>query len=282
MKKILITGANSYIGTNVESWLLKNNYSVSTLDMHNNQWKDQDFSQYDAIFHVAGIAHASKDPSKKDLYYSVNRDLAFEVAQKAKESGIKQFIFMSSILVYGDSSSCERVITSETIPTPTDFYGKSKLQAEILLEQLKDEHFKIAIIRPPMIYGKNSKGNYPKLSKLAQTTFIFPKMKNERSMLHIDNLCEFIRYIISYELDGIYFPQNKEYVCTSELVKEIANVHNKALYLTSLFNFVLKRLFKLDVIKKLFGNLTYHKEISEYEFNYQVVSFKESILLTEK
>nr|WP_314740681.1 NAD-dependent epimerase/dehydratase family protein [uncultured Haemophilus sp.] len=282
MKKILITGANSYIGTNVESWLLKNNYSVSTLDMHNKQWKNQDFSQYDAIFHVAGIAHASKDPSKKDLYYSVNRDLAFEVAQKAKESGIKQFIFMSSILVYGDSSSSERVITSETIPTPTDFYGKSKLQAEILLEQLKDEHFKIAIIRPPMIYGKNSKGNYPKLSKLAQTTFIFPKMKNKRSMLHIDNLCEFIRYIISYELDGIYFPQNKEYVCTSELVKEIANVHNKALYLTSLFNFVLKRLFKLDVIKKLFGNLTYHKEISEYEFNYQVVSFKESILLTEK
>lgn len=282
MKKILITGANSYIGTNVESWLLKNNYSVSTLDMHNKQWKNQDFSQYDAIFHVAGIAHASKDPSKKDLYYSVNRDLAFEVAQKAKESGVKQFIFMSSILVYGDSSSRDRVITSETIPTPTDFYGKSKLQAEILLEQLKDKHFKIAIIRPPMIYGKNSKGNYPKLSKLAQTTFIFPKMKNERSMLHIDNLCEFIRCIISYELDGIYFPQNKEYVCTSELVKEIANVHNRALYLTSLFNFVLKRLFKLDVIKKLFGNLTYHKEISEYEFNYRVVNFKESIFLTEK
>ena len=282
MKKILITGANSYIGTNVESWLLKNNYSVSTLDMHNNKWKDQDFSQYDVIFHVAGIAHASKDPSKKDLYYSVNRDLAFEVAQKAKESGIKQFIFMSSILVYGDSSKSVRVITAETIPNPTDFYGESKLQAEVLLEKLKDDHFKVAIIRPPMIYGKNSKGNYPKLSKLAQTTFIFPKMKNERSMLHIDNLCEFIRCIISYELDGIYFPQNKEYVCTSELVKEIANVHNKALYLTSLFNFVLKRLFKLDVIKKLFGNLTYHKEISEYEFNYQVVSFKESIFLTEK
>ena len=282
MKKILITGANSYIGTNVESWLLKNNYSVSNLDMHNNKWKDQDFSQYDVIFHVAGIAHASKDPSKKDLYYSVNRDLAFEVAQKAKESGIKQFIFMSSILVYGDSSNSVRVITAETIPNPTDFYGESKLQAEVLLEKLKDDHFKVAIIRPPMIYGKNSKGNYPKLSKLAQTTFIFPKMKNERSMLHIDNLCEFIRCIISYELDGIYFPQNKEYVCTSELVKEIANVHNKALYLTSLFNFVLKRLFKLDVIKKLFGNLTYHKEISEYEFNYQVVSFKESIFLTEK
>lgn len=282
MKKILITGANSYIGTNVESWLLKNNYSVSTLDMHNNKWKDQDFSQYDVIFHVAGIAHASKDPSKKDLYYSVNRDLAFEVAQKAKESGIKQFIFMSSILVYGDSSNSVCVITAETIPNPTDFYGESKLQAEVLLEKLKDDHFKVAIIRPPMIYGKNSKGNYPKLSKLAQTTFIFPKMKNERSMLHIDNLCEFIRCIISYELDGIYFPQNKEYVCTSELVKEIANVHNKALYLTSLFNFVLKRLFKLDVIKKLFGNLTYHKEISEYEFNYQVVSFKESIFLTEK
>ena len=282
MKKILITGANSYIGTNVESWLLKNNYSVSTLDMHNNKWKDQDFSQYDVIFHVAGIAHASKDPSKKDLYYSVNRDLAFEVAQKAKESGIKQFIFMSSILVYGDSSSSVRVITTETIPNPTDFYGESKLQAEVLLEKLKDDHFKVAIIRPPMIYGKNSKGNYPKFSKLAQTTFIFPKMKNERSMLHIDNLCEFIRCIISYELDGIYFPQNKEYVCTSQLVKEIANVHNKALYLTSLFNFVLKRLFKLNVIKKLFGNLVYHKEISEYEFHYQVVSFKESIFLTEK
>ncbi|MFU2181500.1 NAD-dependent epimerase/dehydratase family protein [Streptococcus pluranimalium] len=284
MKKVLITGANSYIGMSVEKWLLKTPYDfqVDTLDMKNPTWKNYDFSSYDSVFHVAGIAHFSKDASKKDLYYKINTDLTEEVARVAKEQGVEQFIFMSSIIVYGDSTSKERMITRATNPSPSDFYGDSKWQAELKLKYLGDEHFKIAIIRPPMIYGKGSKGNYPKLSKLAQKVPIFPDFKNQRSMLHIDNLCEFIKQMVLNTKSGLFFPQNKEYVSTPELVREIANCHHHKLLLTKIANPGIKLLFSNDNIKKLFGNLTYEKSMSQYDFDYQVRGFKESIRITEQ
>ena len=168
MKKILITGANSYIGTSVEKWLLsKENYEVVTLDVKDTDWKKFDFSPFDSVFHVAGIAHFSKDESKKDLYYQVNTDLTAEVAAKAKNAGVGQFIFMSSIIIYGDSSSAKRVIGKGTVPTPSDFYGDSKWQAEKRISPLESDNFKVVIVRPPMIFGKGSKGNYPKLARLA-------------------------------------------------------------------------------------------------------------------
>lgn len=193
MKKILITGANSYIGTSFEKWLNNwtNEYSVDTIDMKDPSWKEKKFSGYDVIFHVAGIAHVSTDPKMEDLYYKVNRDLTIETAQKAKLDGVKQFIFMSSIIVYGDSSHInkKRVIDKNTIPEPSNFYGNSKLQAEEGIIKLQDDSFNIVVLRPPMIYGKSSKGNYQLLSKIAKKSPIFPNIENERSMLHIDNLC---------------------------------------------------------------------------------------------
>lgn len=283
MKKILITGAYSYIGSSVENWLLESGdtYQITTLDMRHDTWLDEDFSRYDAVFHVAGIAHFSKDEKQKELYYKVNTLLTEEVAEKAKTQGVKQFIFMSSIIVYGDSSNSKLVITKDTIPSPSDFYGDSKLQAEHKLDKLADETFKVAIIRPPMIYGKGSKGNYPRLSKLAQKTFIFPEFLNERSMLHIDNLCEFIKKIIDLELFGVFFPQNKEYICTSKLVAEIAKHHGKTVYLTRSFNYLIPLFFRFDTIKKLFGNLVYEQGMSQYDFDYQIREFKESIERTE-
>ncbi|HFI0304773.1 TPA: NAD-dependent epimerase/dehydratase family protein, partial [Streptococcus suis] len=227
MKKVLITGANSYIGTSFEKYVKENNvdFEIDTLDLLNPNWQEFDFSGYDSVFHVAGIAHFSKDESKKDLYYKVNTELTEKVATIAKKACVGQFIFMSSIIVYGDSTSSERIITKDTIPSPSDFYGDSKWQAEQRLGKLIEPDFNIVIIRPPMIYGKGSKGNYPKLSKLAQSIPIFPKVSNSRSMLHIDNLCEFVKQVIKLELSGVYCPQNSEYVNTSELVKAIAEVH---------------------------------------------------------
>ncbi len=211
MKRVLITGANSYIGTNVERWLLRepDKYHVDTLDLKDPSWKNYDFSPYDVVFHVAGIAHVSRNPKLKDLYYSVNRDLAIETAKKAKDDGVKQFIFMSSIIVYGDSSSSKRVITKDTVPTPSNFYGDSKLQAEQGIRALESESFKVVILRPPMIYGKGCKGNYPKLAKLALKLPFFPDIYNERSMLYIDNLCEFIRLMIYNEESGIFSRKTK-------------------------------------------------------------------------
>jgi len=285
MKRVLITGANSYIGTNVERWLLRepDKYHVDTLDLKDPSWKNYDFSPYDVVFHVAGIAHVSRNPKLKDLYYSVNRDLAIETAKKAKDDGVKQFIFMSSIIVYGDSSSSKRVITKDTVPTPSNFYGDSKLQAEQGIRALESESFKVVILRPPMIYGKGCKGNYPKLAKLALKLPFFPDIYNERSMLYIDNLCEFIRLMIDNEERGIFFPQNKEYVKTSEMVRLIAEAHGKKIKLVKLFNIPIKLLgFIFKFVNKVFGNMVYELSMSEYKDDYQIIDYNTSIMNTEK
>ena len=285
MKRILITGANSYIGTSFEKWVAKepDKYLLDTVDMIDYSWREKDFSSYDVVFHVAGMAHVSSDPNMEDLYYKVNRDLTVETAEKAKQDGVKQFIFMSSIIVYGDSSSInkKRVITRETVPMPTNFYGNSKLQAEEGIKSLEDDNYKVAILRPPMIYGKDSKGNYPRLAKMALKIPVFPDIDNERSMLHIDNLCEFIRLVIENEETGLFFPQNAEYVKTSEMVRLIAVVHGKKVRCVKAFNWLFK-LFSVGIVNKVFGNLVYEKPMSDYDKgNYRIRDLRESIELTE-
>lgn len=286
MKNILITGANSYVGTSFEKYLKKwtKDYNIDTIDMIDGSWENEDFSKYDVVFHVAGIAHVSTDPKMEDLYYKINRDLTVETAKKAKRDGVKQFIFMSSIIVYGDSSSInkKRVIDKNTVPMPSNFYGKSKLQAEQGIFSLQDDKFNIVVIRPPMIFGKGSKGNYPKLSKIARKLPIFPDVKNERSVLHIDNLCEFIKIMIVNNEKGIFYPQNREYVSTSELVKLIAEVHGKNIMLTKLFNPILKIMGNnINQVNKAFGNLVYDKKMSEYKVEYIVKDLKEAVIQTE-
>ncbi|MDY5054004.1 MAG: NAD-dependent epimerase/dehydratase family protein [Streptococcus suis] len=211
-------------------------------------------------------------------YKKVNTDLPVLIAKKAKKAGVSQFIFLSTMSVYGLNTG---KIASSTLAIPTTKYGQSKYQAEEELLKLRDCQFKLVIVRPPIVYGKGSKGNYSILSKLTQLTPIFPKILNSRSMLHIDNLCEFIRKVIELELRGLFCPQNSEYVNTSELVKVIAEVHRKKIYFTKIFNPVIKLLFHFDTVKKVFGNLVYEKEMSRYDFEYQVINFEESIKNTE-
>ncbi|MBP1950569.1 NAD-dependent epimerase/dehydratase family protein [Virgibacillus litoralis] len=285
MKKILITGTNSYIGNSLESLLVKQpyDYSVDAISVRGDSWKIRDFFKYDVVFHVAGIAHVSSNPKMEEIYYKVNRDLTIETAKKAKSEGVKQFVFMSSIIIYGDSSSNNRMIDRTTEPNPSDFYGNSKLQAEEGIKSLVSDNFKVVILRPPMIYGKGSKGNYPKLAKAAQTLPVFPDMDNQRSMLHIDNLCEFIRLLIDNEESGLFFPQNKEYVKTSEMVKLIANAHGKKIRLTKIFNPLLRVMAEnVGLINKVFGSLVYEKSMSDYKEDYRNRDLKETIELTER
>lgn len=289
MKQILITGAGSYIGISLENWLLNSpeKYELTTIDMKDPQWKNEDFSKYDVVFHVAGIAHSdtgNANEETKKLYYKVNTDLTVEVAQKAKDSGVKQFIYMSSMIVYGESGGIgeKKVITRDTVPTPANFYGDSKLQAEKGIQKLEDDNFRIVILRPPMIYGKGSKGNYPILAKMARKLPIFPDINNERSMLYIGNLCEFIRLIINNQDNGIFFPQNERYVKTSEMVRQVASAYNKKLMLTKIFNPFIRILGKKSqIVNKAFGNLSYSQNMSEYKDNYQIFDLKESIMKTE-
>lgn len=283
MKEILITGVNSYIGLNLEKWLGKypDKYKVDTVDMKDESWRRKDFSKYDVVFHVAGIAHVSSNPKMKSLYYKVNRDLAIETANKAKAEGVKQFIFMSSIIVYG--SNCKnQIITKKTVPEPSNYYGDSKLQAEKGILLLEDKYFKVVVIRAPMVYGKGAKGNYLKLSKVAQKLPIFPNIENKRSLIHIDNLCEFIKQMIDNEERGLFFPQNREYVKTSDLVKLIAEIHGKKIILTKIFNPIIKFMKgKVELIDKVFGSLVYEQSMSNYKTDYRIWNLKESITETE-
>lgn len=287
MKNILITGVNSSVGNSFESWctLFPGTYNISKMSMRNIDLESTSFNQYDVIFYVSGIAHVSANSKMEDSYFKINRDLTIDVAKKAKLEGVKQFIFMSSIIVYGNSSRIKEdmKITNETIPQPTNYYGKSKLEAERGILELADENFKIVIIRSPMIYGKNSKGNYAKLSKFVKIFRVFPNIKNVRSMIHIDNLSEFVRLVIDNSESGTFYPQNAKYVCTSEMVKVICDVHKKKIHLTKMFNFLLFLIgHKIGFINRIFGNIVYEHEMSQYKENYQVRDFIQSIIASEE
>lgn len=284
MKKILITGKNSYIGNSFEQWVSQwpKEYNVNKISLRNEKWEKNDFGEYSTILHVAGIAHVSANPQMEELYYKINRDLTVKTANKAKKEGVNQFIFLSSIIIYGGSVD-NNIINQSTKPQPDNFYGRSKLEAEEEIRKLEDDNFKILIIRPPMVYGKGSKGNYTRLSQIAQIAPVFPNIDNQRSMIHIDNLCEFMREVINQEESGIFFPQNREYVKTSEMVRTIAITHGKRIWMTTKFNFLMKPFLKLKISKKIFGNLVYDKSLSSYRnIDYQIRDFEKSIYLTEK
>ena len=291
MKKILITGANSYIGTSFAAYLAEpefaGKYQVDTLDMIGDAWRSYDFSGYDAVYHVAGIAHSDNgkiSDERAKLYYAVNTDLTVECAKKAKDAGVKQFIFMSSAIVYGDSAPIgkEKLITRDTPVNPANCYGDSKVQAENGIRPLDCDTFKVVILRPPMIFGKGSKGNYPLLSKLAQKLPVFPKVENKRSMLYIGNLVEFVRLMIENGEHGTFWPQNPQYSNTSEVISLIAKAHSKRCVLIPGFGWALKLMsHATGLVNKAFGNLAYDQSMSEYKLPYQKYSLQEAIERTE-
>lgn len=280
MKRILITGKNSYIGVNIEKWLLKEpkKYHIDTLDMQDSKWKEFSFSDYDVVFHVAGIAHVSKRKALEEVYYKVNRDLTIETAKKAKKAGVKHFIFMSSMIVY---NSKETKIDLNTKPNPDNFYGKSKLEAEEGILLLEDEKFHITIMRPPVIYGLNSKGNFSKLIKAAKKMKLFPKFENKRSMLFIDNLSNTIKGVIDNQIFGVLYPQNSNYISTYQIIREVSDILRKKIFFVKIFNpfiYLLKN--KISILNKMFSDSAYSIVLSEKTMEYSIVNFKDSIVQT--
>ena len=274
MKRVLITGKGSYIGESVKSYLLEfpEKYSVEILDTIGWNPKEFDFTNYDVVFNAAGIAHIKETKKNRHLYYEVNRDLAINIAKAAKKAGVKQYILLSSMSVYG---LVVGHINKSTVPHPRNSYGDSKLQADEAIQKLVDDSFIFTCLRPPMVYGKNCKGNYQTLRKYAVKFPVFPNYNNQRSMIYIGNLCEFVKNVIDDEMKGLFFPQNAEYSNTSEIVRLIAESNGKKIKLIKLFNWIIK-LFPITVLQKVFGNLTYDKVdiVSLY-------SFPDSIVLTE-
>jgi UDP-glucose 4-epimerase len=297
-KKILITGAGSYIGEYFKSYANEHypTLEIYTLDMKNPKWKEKVFSHYDIVYHVAGIAHADvgkADEATKKKYYAVNTDLAVETCKKAKSEGVKEFIFMSSMIVYGDSAPYGRkkIIDEHTVPKPANFYGDSKLQADVAVRSFADDNFKVIVLRPPMIYGKGSKGNYRTLVKLAKKMPLFPNVENKRSMLYIENLCEFLCQIMLVkeikENAVVLMPQNPEWTSTSEMIKDIADSNGKKMYMLNKINWAVWIASKLTgkigrMVNTSFGNICYVQKISDYHgVKYKTINLKESIKITE-
>lgn len=278
MKKILIAGAKSYIGDSLQAYLKQfpGAYESTILDTIGLTPTPEHFRGYDAVFCVAGIAHIRETADNRDLYYKVNRDLVIEMAKCAKAAGVRHFVLLSTMAVYGKTSGH---ITKQTAPNPVTAYAKSKIQADDAIAKLEDNDFIFACLRPPMVYGRNCKGNYQTLRKSALRFPIFPNYRNQRSMIYIGNLCEFVRNVIDEQKKGLFFPQNSEYVRTSEMVSLVAELNGRHIRMLRIFNWGISfcRMLKINIINKVFGDLTYEPEDTVNRF-----SFRESMELTEK
>lgn len=285
--QVFITGQTSYIGSTLAQYLeslpsIQVRYNTAQVE----QYAEVDFREVDVIVHTMELTHRNQDEFLASQYQQVNCDFTVEMAKKAKEQGVQQFVFMSSIAIFGCKSHMQRkvVIDEETFPIPTTAYGKSKRAAERQLAQLEDNHFKVAIIRPPIVYGPNCPGSYAQLRKWAKWLPIMPDIENERSMLFIDNLVECITQIITYGDRGYFHPQDSEYHHISNVVQEIRAVHDKQLFRSKFAGTIVRKfLWRFKMINHLFGHLTYAKSFSLYRHNsYQKIECTEAIRRIEE
>ena len=280
MKKVLITGQNGYIGTQLKNWLSNwsDEYNTEFISLKNEDWRNKKLGEFDVVVHLAGLAHVSTKQKFEKKYYKINKELTIELAEKCKSDGVKHFIFMSSIIVFGDSTNEIKSITKNTVPIPSNFYGDSKLQAEKYINLLESPLFKVSIIRPPMVYGKGSKGNFIKLLNISNYLLFLPNINNKKSVIYIDNLTELIRLIIKKQSSGIFMPRNLENVSTTEIVKEIRKANGKKTYVLNFLNqSLLKKVFKNKFFNKIMGSLYYDDFQKEEIKNYRVVTFEDSI-----
>lgn len=281
MKRVLIAGRNSYIGDRLAAWLGHEPEAFQTqcISLRGDDWRQFSMTGFDTVVLVAGIAHQKETPENEPLYNAVNHVLAVDVAAAAKSAGVKQFIFFSSMSVYGHTVGR---IHADTRPAPNTAYGASKLAAEQELAALADDAFHVAILRPPMVYGKGCRGNYPRLSTLIRKLPVFPRVPNERSMVYIDTLCAFLQLLVESGEGGLYFPQNRKYVATDELARQIALAHGKRLWQPRGLGWLLKRLAqKGGTASKVFGTLTYDQTMSDVFRPERELTFAETIRATE-
>jgi len=282
---LLITGSGSFVGNAVRAHLAGNpDFSVTMLSVRGDEWRDHDFSRYDAVLHAAGIAHVMTDDSMDAEYDAVNHRLTAEIARAAKNAGVKQFVFLSSMIVYGAAAPVgrRRTITADTVPAPVNAYGKSKLDAENALRALEDESFRVAVLRPPMIYGPGCRGNYNTLVKLARKLPVFPEFVNRRSMLYVENLAELARLILMNGDRGVFHPQDEAPRSVSEIVREVCAAHGRRMPMLRALAPMVRLAGGVGMVRRAFGDMVYDPAMSEYSENYRIVGFSEAIRRTEE
>ena len=282
--RILIIGKNSYIGNHFDDWLTKHNHQVTQLDVLTDEWKSYDYSPFDAIVHVAGIVHQQKCQDW-ELYKRVNTDMPISIATMAKEKGVKQYVYLSTMGVYGvDKMLSPNIIDQNTPLNPVGMYGKSKLMAEEGLQELQDETFNIACVRPPSVYGKGCRGGYiTGFTFIVRKLFVIPNAyeKVKQSFVYIDNLSELVRLIIEKNRQGVFCPQDEKAVSANDLMEAIAKGIGKN-YRKSFILGMLVRLFHfIPLVTKAYGGVEYSEDLSAIEgLNYVVVPFDEGIRRT--
>lgn len=283
-KRVLIVGKNSYIGNHIDEWITNSGHQVIQLDVLTDEWKTFDYSPYDTVVHVAGIVH---QPNCQDweLYKRVNTDMPIAIAKIAKEQGVGQYIFLSTMGVYGvDKKLSSNVINHHTPLNPTRMYGKSKLMAEEGLRQLQDSSFNVACVRPPSVYGKGCRGGYMSgFVSIARRLPITPSAYKDarQSFIYIDNLCELIKQIVENNLSGVYCPQDDKAVNANELLSIISKAIGTKYRESKVLGFIVKLFPSIPIIKKVYGGVEYDIELSSFEgVNYVVVPLEEGMSRT--
>jgi len=275
--RILITGKNSYIGNSVKTWLNEKepSFIVDEISLRNIDLRTISLENYDVIFHVAGIAHVSSNKKLIPEYFKVNRDLAIQVAKKAKKEGVRHFIFTSSMAIYGDDRPIGNFKSVDIHnPAPSNAYGQSKLEADLAIQKLQDNDFNVSILRIPMVYGKTAKGNFLKLVNISKKLLVFPKLRNIRSFLHIKNLSELVRLIIVNNINGVFYPQDHKFFNTTEFILNNREKLGKKTILLPFLTLPLRfvGLF-IKSINKIYGNKYYEISLSNIKnYNYQIYS----------
>jgi nucleoside-diphosphate-sugar epimerase len=269
MNRILITGANSFIGSNFQKFSKFGDiHEISLLDK---MPEEIEFKGYDVVLHLAAIVHQSKKISE-ELYFKINSDLCLQVAECAKKADVSQFIFMSTVKVYGDRNLKNVLRNEESECNPDDAYGRSKYDAEQKLKKLTDERFVVSIIRTPLVYGNGVKANMYKLIKLVDTLPILPfgKTGNMRSFTFTENLTGYIDRIVEKKVPGVFIAMDETSLSTTELTLTIADCLGKKRIFFRLPG-ILKRIAALlapDQVDRLFGSLEFDNSLTRAALNY--------------
>jgi len=263
MAEILITGSKSFVGNNYMSF--SKDYNSNEVSLIGNKVYNIEFKTFDTVLHVAAIVHQSKKIPEEE-YYTVNRDLTIEVAKRAKEAGVKQFVFLSTVKVYGEFNPEAGPWTENSECNPEDPYGKSKYEAEKELMKLEDEKFKVSIIRTPLVYGKGVRANMLSIMKLVDRMKVLPfgKVNNKRSFTYVKNLVGFIDRIIEKRASGIFLAMDARPLSTTDLVRLIAKYLDKKRYLIPVPRFVtyLGKIFLPKIFERLYGSFEMENSIT--------------------
>ena len=273
MKSIIMTGANGFVGSYFKS-KYADKYNIQTFSFLKDDFNSLNVNHTDVIIYLSALVHQMGGATKEE-YEKVNVTQTLELAKKAEESGVKHFIFMSSIKVYGEETN---VAYSETSTCkPKDVYGKSKLKAENELRKLESDAFKVSIIRTPIVYGYGVKANIKNLMSLIQKVPLLPfgNIQNKRSMIYIGNLCHLVDVIIEKKESGVFLAADDKPLSTTKLIELIAQELDRKVYLLNipLFPWLLKKL-KPSFYKRLYESLevdnTKTKEILNFQNPYSV------------